>query len=331
VFLASVAALGAVIVVLLALEGCSPVSSVPSATPRPVASLTSTATPTVTPPPPTPVCDGGEVLWEDAFNGVVNAAGVDNAAGDVNVYGLEVDNWTVETDLCVNDEQQRYVMNTDNLRVENGVLVLEARDTRPGSGECPGCRGDRFTSGRIHSKGKREFQYGRFEARVRMPAGEGYWPAFWLLGADIDQVGWPGCGELDIVENVGYRHWVAGAVHGPGYSAENSVAYTTTLPAGQSSTEWHVYRLDWDADSIQWFIDDKLVHTLYRVTLSSQGQEWVFDHPFFVVLNLALGGHYPFAYNGIDGSAGGCYGLPETTIDALPQRLEVDWVRVCKN
>jgi beta-glucanase (GH16 family) len=179
------------------------------------------------------------------------------------------------------------------------------------------------------SKGKREFQYGRFEARIKMPVGGGLWPAFWLLGADIDQVGWPACGELDILENVGYENWVSGAVHGPGYSAENSVTYTYTLPAGQSSADWHTYRVDWDADSIRWSVDDKPVRTLYRVAMSSQDQVWVFDHPFFIVLNLALGGHYPFGYNGIDGSDGGCYGLPETTIDTLPQRMEVDWVRVC--
>jgi beta-glucanase (GH16 family) len=303
--LALAIALGGVTAALLVLEGCAPKTSPPTATPAPT---------------PTPACDGWEVLWEDEFDG----------SGSVDANGLNVDNWTVETGVCVNDEQQTYVTHTMNVRVEDGTLILEAHDASPESGACPGCYGDRFTSGRIMSKGKREFEYGRFEARIRLPSGEGLWPAFWLLGGNIDQVGWPQCGEIDILENLGYEHWVAGAVHGPGFSGAESMGYTYTLPSGQVTGDWHVYQVNWSPDSIRWYVDGQPVHALLRLTVLMEDGQWVFDHPHFVVLNLALGGHYPYAYNAVDaGVDGGCYGLPGPTIDTLPQRVEIDWVRVC--
>ena len=125
------------------------------------------------------------------------------------------------------------------------LLILEAHDLDPARRDCPGCgsvysgSGDvRFTSGRVHSKGKGEFQYGRIEARIKLPVGEGLWPAFWMLGADIDEVGWPQSGELDVMENLGYENWVSGAVHGPGYAGAESRGYTYTLPAGQKVDAW---------------------------------------------------------------------------------------------
>jgi beta-glucanase (GH16 family) len=305
-FLMWLALMGGIAGALLALGGCS------------VPGIAPTATPAVT---PTPACDGGEVLWEDEFDG----------SGNVDANGLNVDNWTIETGLCVNDEQQSYVTDKQNVHVEDGVLILEAHDTRPRSKECPGCSGDRFTSGRINSKGKREFTYGRFEARIKLPGGEGLWPAFWLLGADIDQVGWPQCGEIDIMENLGYEDWVSGAVHGPGYAGGESIGYTYPLAEGQTTGDWHVYRVQWSPDSIRWYVDGELVHTLLRLTVLTQDGEWVFDRPHFVVLNLALGGIYPYSYNeAAAGQGGACYGLPGPTIETLPQRVEVDWVRVCR-
>jgi beta-glucanase (GH16 family) len=256
----------------------------------------------------------------------------------VNANGLDLDHWNIETELCVNQEQQIYTADTENVRVQDGVLILEARDPDPSRQDCPGCEGvwssqdtlGRFTSGRIQSKDKGEFLYGRIEARMQLPLGEGLWPAFWMLGADIDEVGWPECGELDIMENLGYDDWVAVAAHGPGFSGAESRTQRYDLPAGETVGGWHTYRLDWTEDNLRWYVDGVNVHSLLRLTLQLNDQEWVYDHPHFIVLNLALGGHYPYSENEADAPVDGCYGLPQATIDALPKQVQVDWVRVCK-
>jgi beta-glucanase (GH16 family) len=304
----------ALVAALLALCACS---RLPSAE----------AAPTPTPAPPPSCGEGWELAWHDEFDGT----------GTLNANGLDVERWTIETGLCVNDEQQVYVTDTANVRVEEGRLILEAHDLDPARGDCPGCRpsassgGPRFTSGRVNSQGKAEFQYGRIEARIKLPLGAGLWPAFWMLGGDIDAVGWPQSGELDVMENLGYENWVSGAVHGPGYSGAESRGFTYTLPAGQAVDAWHTYRVDWTPDQIEWYVDGIRVHTLLRLTLGLYDQPWVFDHPYFIVLNLALGGNYPYSVNRTAPGApeGGCFGLPPSTIETLPQRVEVDWVRVC--
>lgn len=306
---ALVAIAGGVLAALLFINACSS----PKETAPPIAT-----------PTPEPSCEAGwELIWHDEFDGT----------GNVNANGLNLDRWTIETGLCVNDEQQVYLTDTLNVRVQEGMLILEAHDRDPSRQDCSGCtdlpRGARFTSGRVHSKGKGEFQYGRIQARIKLPVGEGLWPAFWLLGADIDQVGWPQCGEADIMENLGYEGWVSGAVHGPGYAGAESRGFTYTLPAGEAASGWHTYRLDWTPDALAWSVDGVQVYSLLRVTLALHDQPWVFDHPYFIVLNLALGGHYPYSINRTDASAGNCYGLPQATIDALPKQVQVDWVRVC--
>lgn len=274
-----------------------------------------TPTPTPTPPPGTPT-----LAWSDEFNGT----------GNINANGLNVDNWTFETDVCVNNEQQKYTTDTSNVRVVSGTLILEAHDTLTTSQTCPGCNGNRFTSGRIITKDKREFKYGRFEARIKLPAGAGLWPAFWLLGNDIDntdEVGWPQCGETDIFENIGYEHWVSGGIHGPGYYGAGNVGaiYSDT---NWLVTDWHTYAVEWDPIEIKGYVDNTVFYTITRATLEAERGQWVFDHPFFIILNLALGGEYPYGYNHQDPGNDACYGLPKPTIDSLPQRMEVDWVRV---
>jgi beta-glucanase (GH16 family) len=147
-----------------------------------------------------------------------------------------------------------------------------------------------FTSSRLSTKGKLEFQYGRIEARLKMPTGEGTWPAFWALGADIDQNSWPKSGEIDFVEGLGRTpRTVYGTVHGPGYSGSSGISGELTLTKPLSSA-FHIYTVDWLPGEITWKIDGKVYH---KVTKADVGQnEWVFDKPFFLMANLAMGGNF---------------------------------------
>jgi beta-glucanase (GH16 family) len=147
-----------------------------------------------------------------------------------------------------------------------------------------------YTSGRIQTSGKVHFQYGRLEARIRMPKGDGTWPAFWLLGNDIENNSWPNCGEIDIMEGKGaYPYVVWGSAHGPGYSGGDSITNTWDLSA-QLNAGYHVYAIEWYKNKISWFIDNKLYHTITPTTL--RGDKWVFNKPYFLILNLAMGGNF---------------------------------------
>ena len=156
-----------------------------------------------------------------------------------------------------------------------------------------------------------EFTYGRVEARLWLPYGQGIWPAFWMLGANFDQAGWPTAGEIDIMENVGFEpQTVHGTIHGPGYSGGSGIGGGTSLDAPLSDG-FHVYAIDWDPNVIRWYVDGELYNT---VSINDVGRrEWVFDHDFFLLLNVAVGGYWP--------------GFPdETTV--FPQTMRVDYVRV---
>ncbi|MBZ4415358.1 family 16 glycosylhydrolase [Myxococcus sp. RHSTA-1-4] len=244
---------------------------------------------------------GGWVeLWRDDFDGTsVNPA-----------------NWTAITDIHVNSEQQQYTTSPQNIQVSNGTLKLIARNEWN--------NGYPFTSGRLESAGLREFGHGKVEARIKMPVGPGLWPAFWMLGNNIGQVGWPACGELDIMENVGYADWTSGALHGPGYSG-NTPINQRFYPASPVSN-WHIYATEFSSQDIKWFIDGVLLKTVTRAEVERYGQ-WVYDRPFFIILNLAVGGTYP---NGTNGATTPYFGVPQSTLDLIrntPQALEVDWVR----
>lgn len=192
----------------------------------------------------------------------------------------------------------------------------------------------------VSSKDKQEFEYGRIEASIKLTVGQGLWPAFWLLGANFydddecrshcDELGaisWPQCGEIDIMENVGCPDWVSGGIHGPGYSGTGGVGGVYTFTAG-SVADWRTYTVEWDPVEIKGYVDNTVFYTITRATLEGEHGQWVFDHRFFIILNLALGGDYPAEHNCESGDDGGCYGLPNSTIVSLPQRMEVDWVRV---
>ncbi len=174
-------------------------------------------------------------------------------------------------------------------------------------------RGRQYTSGRINTRDLFEHTYGRFEARIRLPIGKGIWPAFWLLGANFDEVGWPECGEIDIMEYRGQEpHIVLGSIHGPGYSGGNALGNRFRLSQGTFNDDFHVFAIEWNPSSITWYVDGVAYQTLETRDLPD-GARWVFDHPFFIILNVAVGGHF--------------VGPPDSTT-AFPQTMLVDWVRV---
>ena len=173
--------------------------------------------------------------------------------------------------------------------------------------------GASYTSGRINTAGKFAQAYGRFEARIQIAEGQGLWPAFWTLGDNIGSAGWPSCGELDIQETVDAKPTVNhGSAHGPGYSGGNPLTGTYTLPAGALSDGYHLYAIEWEPNVVRWYVDDVLYETRTPADVPP-GDVWVYDHPFFVILNLAVGGNFPGAPDG-------------TTV--FPATTKVDYVRV---
>ncbi len=174
--------------------------------------------------------------------------------------------------------------------------------------------GNDYTSARIKTQGKFTQTYGKFEARLQLPVGQGMWPAFWLLGNDISTLGWPTCGEIDIMEYRGqYPSVVNGAAHGPGYSGATPWHGSYQLPGADGFDDgFHLFTLEWRTNSLTWMVDGQTYMTRRIGDLPSY-TEWVFDHPFFIILNLAVGGNY--------------VGSPDATTQ-FPQTMLVDYVRV---
>ncbi len=233
-----------------------------------------------------------QLVWSDEFEGT--AGSLPDSGKWAFDLGTGEDGWG-------NQELQRYTNNPENVSLDgNGNLVITAmRD------------GNSFTSARIKTQGHFSQQYGRFEARMKTPYGPGLWPAFWLLGDNIDTVGWPQCGEIDIMELRGQQpHIIHGSVHGPGYSGGNPVSSSYTLVNGRFDADYHVFAIEWNADKIDFFVDEFLYQ---RITPEDVPGEWVFNQPFFIILNVAVGGNY--------------VGFP---IDQtpFPQRMIIDYVRV---
>ena len=202
-----------------------------------------------------------------------------------------------------NNELQYYTNRPENIKVENGVLKITARREQ--------YMGEAFTSARIITKGKFETKYGRIEARIKLPRGKGLWPAFWMLGSNSDTAIWPQCGEIDIMEYLGSSPTkVFGTVHGPGYSGGNAITKTYALPNSRFDTDFHVFGVEWDENYINFYVDDVLYN---QITPSEVTGDWVFNNPFYIILNMAVGGNYPGAPNS------------ETP---FPQEMLVDYVRV---
>jgi beta-glucanase (GH16 family) len=253
-----------------------------------------------TSPPPTAAApDGWQLVWGDEFDG----------------SAIDLESWSpVIMPDPYNDELQYYTDRIDgaagaNAWLEDGALILEAR-SEPFEHR-------QYTSARLNTKGKREFLFGRFEARIRQPGEVGMWPAFWLLGANIDEVGWPRCGEIDILEGKGrLPDWTSGALHrGPDPTHNRISGGDHRLSSGSFHDDWHVFAVEWSADRIRWFVDGESYHVIEKGPEDTEAY-WPFDegHSFFLILNLAVGGWFDAPH------------LPPDELS--PQRLYVDYVRV---
>jgi beta-glucanase (GH16 family) len=251
-----------------------------------------------------------ELAWSDEFDGPAGSL------PDPGVWTPEIGDGTANgIPGWGNAERQAYTGDPANLALDGeGHLVIRALQAGADAPPCYYGAPCEYTSARIITSGALEVTYGRIEARLKIPYGQGLWPAFWMLGNDISTVGWPESGEIDIMENIGREpHRVHGTVHGPGYSGGNGVGRGTTLPSGgRFADDFHVYAIDWYPDRIVWSVDGVEYSTVTPADLP-RGARWVFDHPFFIILNVAVGGHWP--------------GYPDATT-TFPQEMVIDYVRV---
>ncbi|MFT3775755.1 MAG: family 16 glycosylhydrolase [Minicystis sp.] len=255
-------------------------------------------------PNPNPTPSGWHLVWSDEFNGPDGSA-VDGSKWKHDIGG---GGWG-------NGELEYYTDGTENARLEGGNLVITAT---PAGASKYGCwyGACQYSSARLLTAGKFDVTYGRVEARIQIPRGQGIWPAFWMLGNNIGNVGWPSCGEIDIMENIGKEpSTVHGSLHGPGYSGGNPLTGWTSLPGGAKLADgFHTYAVEWDPGVVRFYLDN----TLYETRTSGDvpgGAKWVYDHPFFLILNVAVGGGWP--------------GSPDGST-SFPQQMKVDYVRVYK-
>ncbi|MEP6466998.1 MAG: glycoside hydrolase family 16 protein [Parafilimonas sp.] len=236
----------------------------------------------VVPPPVQPPVDTStyQLVWSDEFNTSVIDTSVWNFETGGNGWG--------------NHEQEYYQPN--NASIENGNLVITAKKETVGS--------NNYTSSRMTTQGKKEFLYGKIEARIKIPVGQGFWPAFWMLGADVNTTAWPTCGETDIMEHINADSIIYGTIHWDNNGHVQDGGNTASSPS-----EYHVYSVEWDATSIKWSIDSVVYHSSAIVNDSTEE----FHLPFFILLNFAVGGDWP-----------------GQTIDdsLLPAKMYVDYVRV---
>jgi beta-glucanase (GH16 family) len=242
-----------------------------------------------------------QLTWSDEFNGP-NGSSPDPAKWVFVTGGNGFGNGELET----------YTSRPANVQQKDGHLVITAqKEDLTGPDGIP----RNYTSARINTKGLFAQPYGRFEASIQLPIGKGIWPAFWLLGADHDTSPWPDCGEIDIMEAIGAPDTMYSTLHGPGYSGKQGISAKFPLPAGESiHTAFHVYAVEWSPNDIKFFFDDHLIAHRTPADLPPN-TKWVYDHPFYILLNLAVGGFWP--------------GRPDATT-TFPQQMLVDYVRVYK-
>lgn len=261
-----------------------------------------------------------QLIWGQEF---------EEATLDPNIWNFEIGNGHAQGIPGWGNAELQYYTDR-NAFIQDGCLVIEVRAemVRDAWGTY------RYTSARMTTKKKFHIRYGRIEIRAKLPRGKGLWPALWLLGANIDQVGWPLCGEIDIMEMVGHDpRTVYGHVHGPGYSGGRSLGASYTLPPDAPGFDeaFHVFSVEWEEEEIRWYVDENLYFVFNRETLARMNREelrqmgmewaypqvqiyrWVFDREFFLLMNVAVGGHWP--------------GYPHETT-SFPQRMYVDYVRV---
>lgn len=240
-----------------------------------------------------------QLVWEDNFDG--SAGKAPDASKWVYDLGIGPGN-----DGWGNQELQYYTNRPENVALDGtGNLAITARrESYAGRG---------FTSARLNTKGVFAQAYGRFEARIKLPWGPGIWPAFWMLGANIDQVTWPQCGEIDIMEYRGQEpNLIYGSVHGPGYSGGAAITKSYGFTNDRFDVDFHVFAVEWGEDFIDYYVDEVLYQ---RLTPEDTPGEWVYKQPFFIIMNIAVGGNF--------------VGFP-TSQTPFPQTMLVDYVKVYK-
>jgi beta-glucanase (GH16 family) len=250
---------------------------------------------TLPPLPTDPAATERKLVWADEFD----KAGLPDPAR----WGYDVggSGWG-------NNELQYYTKSrTENARVEGGNLIIEARKEP--------FENRNYTSARLITQNTATWTYGRIEVRAKLPAGRGTWPAIWMLGKNISTVNWPLCGEIDIMEHVGYDEGVVhGTIHSEAYNHTKGTQKEGKINVPDATSAFHVYAIDWSAGKIEFYVDDKTYYTAHRADLGSQTAQWPFGAPFFLLLNVAVGGNW-----------GGQKGVDESI---WPRRMEVDYVRV---
>jgi len=236
---------------------------------------------------------GWLLVWSDEFTGAAGTKPDQTKWG----YDLGGGGWGVA-------QLQTYTSNAENASLDgNGNLDINALSDQMGG----------YTSARLKTQGKFEQAYGRFEMRAKLPGGVWLWPAFWMLGNDFNIVGWPNCGEIDIMENRAIEPSINhGSLHGPGYSGKMPLTAIYTLPAGAVfAADFHVFAIEWELNVVRFYVDDQLYET--RTPTDLTAMKWVYEHPEFLLLNVAVGGRFP--------------GNPDSTT-VFPQTMVVDYVRV---
>ena len=229
-----------------------------------------------------------KLIWEEQFDGTKL---------DTTFWNFELGNGCPGNCGWGNNERQFYTK--VNNQLEDGKLIITARR-----------KDSTYTSTRITTKGKKEFKYGRMEARAKLPVGQGIWPAFWMLGSNISEVGWPDCGEIDILEYIGRDpQMVYTTLHTRATHGENASSKKTRIANIEEG--FHIYAIDWTADFIKFYVDDKLVYTYAPETKNKA--VWPYDQPFYFVINMAVGGNF---------------GGPEVDDSIFPQQFVIDYVRV---
>lgn len=263
------------------------------------------------------------LVWSDEFNGP------DGSPPDPKKWTYDIG---VDDEGWGNEELEYYTNSPRNVVVKGGNLVITAikerytgpnvppegpdeKQSAPGTAAQSTVTRD-YTSARLKTLGLFSQAYGRFEARIKIPYGQGMWPAFWMMGDDIDKVGWPRCGEIDIMENIGKEpSKVHGSIHGPAASGSGTDDMTAiyTLPSSQRFADgFHLFAVEWEPKAIRFYVDSTLYETA-RPSGLPKGSGWKFDHPFFLLLNLAVGGDWP--------------GSPDSST-GFPRQMLVDYVRV---
>jgi beta-glucanase (GH16 family) len=248
-------------------------------------------------PTPHAITTGDDLTWDLVWSDEFDADGLPDP-----------DRWGYEVGYIRNSEEQYYTeAREENARVEDGHLIITSRKENYQDAD--------YTSASLHTKETATWTYGRFEIRAQLPTGVGMWPAIWMLGVNIDEVGWPACGEIDIMENVGYSpNRIHANVHTEAYNHVLNTNKGSTTYVREPYEDFHVYAIEWFEDHIDFFVDEQRYFSFENE--GTGWKTWPFDQPFYLIINAAIGGSW-----------GGQYGVSD---DIFPQEYLIDYVRVYK-